>query len=55
MYLTVRANQLGLKTKEIPVTRAYPLGKVPTKISFFRGNLDFLLSMIKASLGFYNP
>lgn len=55
MYMTIRANQLGLKTKEIPVTRVYPLGKVPTKISFFAGNLDFLLSMIKAAMGYYNP
>lgn len=55
MYLTVRANQLGLKTREIPVTRTYPLGKVPTKISFFRGNLGFLLSMIKAATGYYTP
>lgn len=55
MYLTVRANQLGLKTKEMPVSRAYPMGKVPTKIGFFSGNLDFLFSMIKAAAGFYNP
>ena len=55
MYLTLRANQLGLKTKEIPVAREYPKGKVPTKISFFKGNSQFLLTMIKASLGYYNP
>ncbi len=55
MYLTVRANQIGLKAKEIPVTRAYPLGKVPTKISFFKGNFIFLLSMIKAAMGYYTP
>ena len=55
MYLTVRANQLGLRTKEIPVKRTYPNGKVSTKISFFKGNLNFLFSMIKASFGFYNP
>lgn len=55
MYLTVRANQLHLKTEEIPVSRIYPPGKVPTKISFFSGNADFLLSMIKAATGFYNP
>lgn len=42
-YLSVRAPQLGLKTKEIPVTRAYPSkGKTPTKISFFKGNSDLL-------------
>lgn len=55
MYLTVRANQLGLKTKEIPVERKYAKGKVQTKISFFKGNFNFLLSQIKAALGYYNP
>lgn len=55
MYLTVRANQLGLKTQEIPVARIYPLGKVPTKISFFKGNLTFLLVIIKTAFGFYAP
>lgn len=55
MYLTVRANQLGLKTKEIPVSRVYPQGKVHTKISFLKGNCNFLLSQFKAALGYYNP
>lgn len=55
MYLTVRANQLGLKTKEIPVSRTYTKGKIHTKISFFKGNSNFLLSQIKAASGFYNP
>lgn len=55
MYLTVRANQLGFKTKEIPVERKYAKGKMHTKISFFSGNLNFLLSQVKAALGFYNP
>ncbi|MDO8638377.1 MAG: glycosyltransferase family 2 protein [Candidatus Daviesbacteria bacterium] len=55
MYLTVRANQLGLKTQEIPVARIYPLGKIPTKISFLKGSFDFLLSMVKAATGYYNP
>ncbi len=55
MYLTVRTNQLGLKTKEIPVERKYAKGKVHTKISFFKGNLNFLLSQIKAATGYYNP
>ena len=55
MYLTVRANQLGLKTKEIPVERKYEKGKVHTKISFFKGNFNFLLSQLKAALGYYNP
>lgn len=55
MYLTVRANRLGLKTKEIPVSRIYPKGKVRTKISFLKGNFDFLISQLKAAFGFYNP
>lgn len=55
MYLTVRVNQLGLKTKEIPVERKYDKGKVHTKISFLKGNFLFLLAMIKAALGKYNP
>lgn len=55
MYLTVRANQLGLRTKEIPVERKYDPGRVHTKISFFKGNLNFLLSQLKATLGYYNP
>ncbi len=55
MYLTVRANQLGLKTKEIPVERKYSIGKVQTKISFLKGNSNFLVSQLKAALGFYNP
>lgn len=55
MYLTVRANQLGLKIQEVPVARIYPPGKVPTKISFFKGNLTFLLVIIKTAVGYYNP
>ena len=40
-YLSVRANQLGLKGCEIPVSRIYPKGEnVPTKISKWSGNAD---------------
>lgn len=55
MYLTVRANQLGLKTKEIPVSRKYSKGRIHTKISLLKGNYNFFLSQIKAMLGYYNP
>ena len=49
-YLSVRADQLGLKTCEIPVTRAYPAkGQVPTKISFVKGNSE-LLKILFANL-----
>lgn len=55
-YLSVRAPQLGYKTKEIPVTRAYPAkGKVPTKISFFKGNFDLLKILWNLILHRYDP
>lgn len=42
-YLSVKADQLKLKTCEIPVRREYPKkGKTPTKISFFKGNSQLL-------------
>ena len=55
-YLSVRAPQLGFKTKEIPVTREYPAdGTVPTKISHFRGNLLLMQILWKALRGSFNP
>ena len=42
-YLSTRASQIGLRVCEVPVTRAYPIkGKVPTKISFLKGNSELL-------------
>ncbi len=37
-YLSVKAPRIGYRVTEIPVTRSYPKGKVPTKISPLRGN-----------------
>ncbi|TWH59733.1 dolichol-phosphate mannosyltransferase [Desulfitobacterium sp. LBE] len=55
-YLSVRASQLGLKVCEIPVTRAYPKeGKIPTKISFFKGNFDLFSILLKNLKGEYQP
>ena len=55
-YLSVRATQIGMKACEIPVTRAYPKeGKMPTKISFFKGNSELMKILIKNALGAYNP
>ena len=55
-YLSVRANQIGMNTCEIPVTRAYPKdGKVPTKISFFKGNYELMKILLKNAIGMYNP
>ncbi|MDR0999869.1 MAG: glycosyltransferase family 2 protein [Clostridiales bacterium] len=55
-YLSARASRLKLKTCEIPVTRSYPpKGKTPTKISFFKGNLQLLKVLFKTLKGDYNP
>lgn len=55
-YLSVRATQLGYRACEIPVTRVYPkTGKIPTKISFFKGNRELLEILIKNALGRYKP
>ena len=55
-YLSVRAVKIGMKVCEIPVTRAYPdHGKVPTKISFFKGNSELLKILLKNAFGVYDP
>lgn len=48
-YLAIRAPRLGYKTIETPVTRAYPKGKVPSKISSFKGNFNILKTLFKAA------
>ena len=54
-YLSVRASQLNLKTCEVPVMRQYPkTGKIPTKISFFKGNSDLLKILFDTFRGKYN-
>ena len=54
-YLTVRANQLSLKTKELPVSRKYPKGEFPTKMKGWRGPLKLVEEVFKAAFGFYHP
>jgi len=55
-YLSVRAPRLGLKIKEIPVTRVYPKKeKTPTKISFFKGNFSLIKILWGVLLRRYNP
>jgi hypothetical protein len=54
-YLSVKANRLGLKTCEIPVTRAYPkTGKTPTKIKGLRGNSLLLKILFENAGGKYD-
>jgi len=55
-YLSVRADQLGMKTLEIPVTRAYPKDeKTPTKISPLKGNSELIRILLCNLLGKYKP
>lgn len=55
-YLSVRATQLGMRTCEVPVCRAYPKGeKTPTKISPWKGNLNLLKILLANAEGQYNP
>ena len=55
-YLSVRATQLGYKACEIPVTRAYPkTGKVPTKISFLKGNWNLIKILFSNLFHAYDP
>ncbi len=54
-YLSVKAPKIGMKTIEIPVRRSYPKhGKIPTKISFFKGNLLLFKILLRAALGKYD-
>ncbi|MDR0690860.1 MAG: glycosyltransferase family 2 protein [Streptococcaceae bacterium] len=55
-YLSTRADQLGMKTLEIPVTRAYPKNeKTPTKISPWKGNSTLLRILLCNLFGKYRP
>jgi glycosyltransferase involved in cell wall biosynthesis len=55
-YLTMRAGQLGYRTLEIPVTRAYPVGgATPTKVAGFAGRIDMLKELVAVALGRFNP
>ncbi len=53
-YLSIRAPKIGLKTIEIPVTRRYPPGKVPTKIDAW-GKIHLIWILVLAVLGMYDP
>jgi len=54
-YLPVRAARLGFRVTELPVTRAYPEGEVPTKINSVTGHLDLLAVVLRAAAGRYAP
>lgn len=55
-YLTVRAGQLGYRTREHPVSRSYPKGEgIPTKITGGGAKWALLNQTLRAALGAYNP
>jgi len=55
-YLSVRADQLGMKTCEIPVAREYPTNeKTPTKIKGIKGNFNLFKILILNLFGKYKP
>lgn len=54
-YLSYRAPRLGYVCKELPTTRRYPLGEVPTKISSVKGNLSVLKTLFMSCMGQFNP
>ena len=45
VYISSIAPKLGFKVIEVPMIRKYPKGKIPTKISFYKGNLRILISL----------
>jgi dolichol-phosphate mannosyltransferase len=55
-YMSVRAPRTGHRTREIPVTRRYPLAEpVPTKIRSLGGHARVFGSLIRAVSGALNP
>lgn len=54
-YLSYRAPKLGYLCQELPTSRRYPKGEVPTKISSIRGNLSLMQILLQTCAGHYNP
>ena len=55
-YLSIRASQLGLTVKEIPVSRTYPAtGKTPTKITGWQAYWNLIAILFRAGAGVFNP
>lgn len=55
-YLAARAGRLGMRVKEIPVSRTYPdKGPTPTKISPLRGGMGIVRELWGLLRGAYDP
>lgn len=53
-YMSYAAPRQRYRCVEVPTTRRYPLGKVPTKITGVFGNLKVFSILIKTSRGCYS-
>lgn len=54
-YLSTRGTQIDMKVCEIPVRREYPKNeKLPTKISFLKGNSSLMIILVNNFRGKYN-
>ncbi len=54
-YLSARAPKLGLKVCEVPVSRSYPKGKTPTKISAVKGNWGIIQNLYEIVTDKFDP
>jgi dolichol-phosphate mannosyltransferase len=54
-YLSYRLPSIGLRCIETPATRVYPKGKIPTKISSFRGSIKLIRTLLLTCTGAFNP
>ena len=54
-YLSYRAPRLGFRCCELPTTRRYPPGELPTKIRGIRGNAALMWTLVRACSGGFNP
>ncbi|HET8761231.1 MAG TPA: glycosyltransferase family 2 protein [Nitrospiria bacterium] len=54
-YLAAQAGRLGYRVIEVPVTRRYPPGRVPTKIRPLVGHLEILSALWAVWRGRYAP
>jgi len=53
-YLSYRIPTLSFKCVEIPTSRKYPKGQVPSKINGIMGNINIFIVLLKTCLKFYN-
>ncbi|RXV73311.1 glycosyltransferase family 2 protein [Burkholderia stabilis] len=54
-YLSYRVPKLGFRCVELPTSRIYPPGEVPTQIGGMRGNIDLIKVLLTACTGGYDP